>query len=152
MTIYRPFLTTRPSELDAALTSDGIGTTIQPVWGLVPAASGSPETELVRRLADCTRRVPWRIDARHLTDEPSPISAISAIDAACRGGGITYVPVIQPNQTPEEMAATVAAVTHHLSGLAVRLPWPAGAADVERAAATVRALGFRPAHADLILD
>lgn len=150
MTIYRPLLTTKPSELDAALSSEGIGATIQPVWELLPDGSAAPETELVQRLAHCARRVPWRIDGRHL--RTAGHSPIAAIDAACRAGEVTFVPVIEATPDDDDLAAAADALAHHGRGLTVRVASPAGPADIERAAATVRALGLRPAHADLVVD
>ena len=150
MTTYRPFLKTTRGELDAALSIEGIGTTIQPVWELVPTRSESAEAALMRRLSELSLRVPWRIDARYI--ERAGASCISVIDAACRAHGVTYIPVIDSNPTPDDMAATAAAVADHRSGLTVRIPSPTGPADVDRTAAMIRALGLRPPQADLVVD
>lgn len=150
MTIYRPFLKTAHNELNAALSSEGIGSTIQPVWELIPAGSGLPMTTLVGRLSDLPEQVPWRIDARYVDEIDQ--SSISVLDSECRVGGVRYIPVIGPSSKPDDLVAAVVAVAHHRCGLTVRIPSPTGPANVDQAAATVRSLGLRPAQADLVID
>lgn len=150
MTIYRPFLKTTRSNLDAALASDAIGTTIQPVWELIPMASATPSADLAQRLAGSSRRVPWRIDARHLAGGEQ--STVSVIDAACRASGVTYIPVIAPGATTDDMDAAAAAIDVHGNGLTVRMASPGGRVDIDAATGVARSLDVPPAHVDLVLD
>jgi hypothetical protein len=148
MTIYRPFLTATDAEVAAALATDGIGTAIQPVWELTPTQA--EPADLVRRLAAAPRPVPWRIDAHRLRHGQR--SHVTAIDAACRAGKVAYVPVMSPTSSTRDRAAAATAAAHHRRGVVWRMPLPQGPAEVDAAAAAVRALGLRPAQADLVLD
>lgn len=153
MTTYRPFLKARPGEIAAVISSDHLGTRIQPVWELLSADTGTPTALLATALSSLPHRVPWRIDARYLTTGRR--SNISLVDDDCRTAGVTYVPVMSVNPLARDLAAAATAATHHDNGIVVRLTAPMGAAtttDLRHSLATVRAAGLRPSQADLVID
>lgn len=153
MTTYRPFLKAKLGELEAVRSSPHIGTSIEPVWELVPSEKGDAVNLLVGSLAASPHRVPWRIDTGHLAT--GRISNISLVDQSCRTAGIAFVPVLRPDAPEGDLVAAAAAAQHHGRGVLVRLmaaDGVLGTADLVQAKATVTALGLSLRQADVVLD
>lgn len=153
MTTYRPFLKAKLGELDAVQSSPHIGTSIEPVWELVPVEKGDPVSVLVGGLASSPHRVPWRIDTGYLPTGRT--SNLSLVDQACRTAGVAFIPVVRSDANQRDLVAAAGAAQHHGRGVLMRQMARGGAtrtADLSKAKATVRALGLSLRQADLVLD